>query len=84
MRQLPARYRNAYHRTLTSSQRRNRWLLWVGVGVLAIGGNRWVASCQQAPAPPPPHPREAVRVAQVSEALRPLGQADLSSRPLDP
>lgn len=28
-------------------QRRARWLLWVTVVVLAIGGNRWVTSCQR-------------------------------------
>lgn len=48
MRQTPARYRNGYHRTLTRQQRRNRWLLWAVVALMAVGGNRWVAGCQQA------------------------------------
>ena len=55
MRQTPARYRNGYHRTLTRKQRRNRWLLWAVLVLIAVGGNRWVAGCQRAkPVDTPP------------------------------
>ena len=46
MRQVPARYRNGYHRILTRKQRRNRWLLWGVLTMATVGGNRWVAGCQ--------------------------------------
>ena len=68
MRYLPARYRNGYHRTLTRQQRRNRWVLWVAVVVLAVGGNRWVASCQRH-APLLAQPAEGVRVASLRTVL---------------
>lgn len=47
MRRTPARYRNGYHRTLTRRQRRNRWLLWVVLALITLGGNHWVAGCQR-------------------------------------
>ena len=47
MHRIPARYRNGYHRTLTRKQRRNRWLLWGVLALLTVGGNSWVAGCQQ-------------------------------------
>lgn len=47
MRRIPARYRNGYHRTLTRKQRLNRWLLWAVLALFTVGGNRWVAGCQQ-------------------------------------
>jgi hypothetical protein len=55
MRYLPARHRNGYHRTLTRQQRHNRWLLWMALVLLTVGGNRLVAGCQQVE--PPTGPR---------------------------
>lgn len=60
MRHRPARSRNGLPRTPTHRQRRNRWLLWGTVLVLAIGGNRWVAGCQRVH--PVAVPAGAVRV----------------------
>jgi hypothetical protein len=45
MRFRPARYRNGYHRILTRRQRRHRWLLYFGLALLALSGNRCAASC---------------------------------------
>ena len=47
MRYRPARYRNGYHRTLTRQQRRNRWLLYAGLALLTLAGNRCTAACSR-------------------------------------
>lgn len=66
MRHNPARYRNGYHRTLTRQQRRNHWLLWAGLVVLTVTGNRCVASCQRVE--PAAEPGRWTRQAMLSQA----------------
>ena len=44
----PARLRNYYRKTLSRQQRRNRWLLYAGLVLLAVVGNRCTASCTRA------------------------------------
>jgi hypothetical protein len=56
MRYRPARYRNGYHRTRTKAQRRNRWLLYVGLALLTLVSYRcavWWSRPRPIPVPAP-------------------------------
>jgi hypothetical protein len=50
----PARFRHHYRKTLSKEQRRNRWLLYLGLLLLTVGGNRCTASCRKREPPEPP------------------------------
>ncbi len=49
----PARFRNHYRKSLTRSQRRNRWLLYAGLALLTLTGNRYATNCSRRPASEP-------------------------------
>jgi hypothetical protein len=54
MRHRPARQRYGYHKTLTKARRRNRWLLAIGMLLLAVGANRCASALRQPTLPTGP------------------------------